>query len=166
MDDSGLTFDELFASVRNLARRGALSDWKWLTGRGARPLLLTAMGDLFLHRPPGLLRRSGVFLLDTYEGTFEQVAPDYETLKELLERDDLVSRWLRPVLVKQLKDCQLVLEEGQCYSPKVLPVLGGKMDTANFAATDWEVHLSITGQIHRQVKDLPPGTPIKGFTIG
>ena len=30
---------------------------------------------------------------------------------------------------------------------------------------DFEVIVHITGQLHRQVRDMPPGTRISGFTI-
>jgi hypothetical protein len=30
---------------------------------------------------------------------------------------------------------------------------------------DFDVALTIAGQLHRQVRDLPPGTRISGFTV-
>jgi hypothetical protein len=51
----------------------------------------------------------------------------------------------------------------QCYSYKLLPVLGGEMRAENVEIMDVDVGISITCQIHRQVKDLPEGTAIKGF---
>jgi hypothetical protein len=39
------------------------------------------------------------------------------------------------------------------------------MEPDNFECTSWRVHLMPLGQIHEQVKDLPPGTPITGIDI-
>ena len=47
----------------------------------------------------------------------------------------------------------------------VPPVLGGKFDPDNVTVRDFVVALNISGQIHDQIRDLPPGTPIKGFTV-
>jgi hypothetical protein len=49
---------------------------------------------------------------------------------------------------------------------KIPPVLGGAIEVENIAALDYVVASSIAGQLHRQVKDLPPGTAVSGFTIG
>lgn len=39
------------------------------------------------------------------------------------------------------------------------------MDASNVEACDLMVHLSILGQIHRGVKNLPEGTQINRFTV-
>jgi Domain of unknown function (DUF1851) len=70
-----------------------------------------------------------------------------------------------PPLVAALKLGGIKLGPGQCYSYKIPPVLGGKIEASNFDATDLLVHLSILGQIHHQVKDLPSGTSIKDIKI-
>jgi hypothetical protein len=45
------------------------------------------------------------------------------------------------------------------------PVLGGPVEVENVEVTDVVVSLNITGEIHAQVRDLPPGTRISGFTV-
>jgi len=39
------------------------------------------------------------------------------------------------------------------------------VDLDNVEVIDFVVSLNIAGQIHEQVRDLPPGTPISGITI-
>jgi hypothetical protein len=39
-----------------------------------------------------------------------------------------------------------------------VPALGGQLAPNNFEMC--EIHLSIAGRVHRQIKDLPPGTPV------
>jgi len=51
--------------------------------------------------------------------------------------------------------------EGQLYSYKILPIIGGDYSVDNFEPMDIEVHFSFTGQIHKQIKDLPSGTKVE-----
>lgn len=39
------------------------------------------------------------------------------------------------------------------------------MTASNIEAIGFVVSISILGQLHRQVRDLPPGTRISGFTF-
>lgn len=59
-----------------------------------------------------------------------------------------------------------LLERGQVYGFEIPPVLGGSFDAENLVPSDLVVHFSLAGQIHRQVKDLPPGTPISQIKLG
>jgi hypothetical protein len=45
-------------------------------------------------------------------------------------------------------------------------VLGGPIDLDNVGVLDFVVALSIAGQIHDQVRHLPPGTAISGISFG
>jgi hypothetical protein len=45
-------------------------------------------------------------------------------------------------------------------------VLGAPIAIENLHLMGFEVYLSLQGQLHRQLKDLPPGTRITGFTYG
>lgn len=155
------TTSDLFAPVTDLAQGDALEDWRWLVGRAARPLLLTAMGDVFLIKPGGLLRRHSVYLLETGTGRCERVASTYEELRELLSTSDSSAAWLLPELVASLRASGQTLSEGECYSPKLVPALGGTFEAANFAPVNWRVHLAITGQVHDNLKDVADGTKVK-----
>jgi hypothetical protein len=81
----------------------------------------------------------------------------YRVLAEYWRR---VSDWFLIDLIAELKADGKKLETGQVYSYKKPIVLGGDYSPDNFEPTDIEVHFSFAGQIHRQVKDLPPGTKI------
>jgi hypothetical protein len=48
----------------------------------------------------------------------------------------------------------------QVLSFKVAPVLGAAIAVENI-----EVIVHITGQLHRQVRDMPPGSRITGFAV-
>ena len=40
----------------------------------------------------------------------------------------------------------------------------GEYEPENFELTDIEVHFELSGQIHKQIKDLPDGTNVKIVT--
>jgi len=154
------------APVTDLGDGDALEAWRFLAGDKATVRLLTAMGDVFLLRPHGLLRKEQVFLLDTGSGELLRVESGWQAFKQrMAQPDEEVAHWLKYDLLCDLRDAGKILEEGQCYSPAIPPLLGGKYDVSNFEPTPWRAHLQISGQICAQVKDLPPGTPITGIDI-
>jgi hypothetical protein len=53
----------------------------------------------------------------------------------------------------------------QVLSFKGAPVLGAAIAVENIEVMDFEVIVHITGQLHRQVRDMPPGSRITGFTV-
>lgn len=137
-----------------------LNEWRWLVSHDYMPILVTALGDMFLAHANGR-----IFWLDTYEGSFTEVAIDYEALKATMVQPQLFQRWFLPHLIEQLKEQGITRESTQCYSPLVPPVFGGEMVPSNFHAVAPVVHFAFCGQIHQKVKDLPPGTPINGLNL-
>ena len=59
----------------------------------------------------------------------------------------------------------LLLDDGECYDFKIAPVLGGKMSSDEMQKLSFVVKVHIAGQLHEQVKDLPPGTRITSVSI-
>lgn len=55
--------------------------------------------------------------------------------------------------------------EAEVYSFRVPPALGGAVDLENVELSDFVVAINIAGQIHQQIKDLPPGTAISGVSL-
>ncbi len=137
-----------------------LSDWSWLVQGQYSPLLMTAFGDLFLQSDDG-----HVWFLDLVSGEFKDVAHSRDDWAEMFNDPQTVEEWLMPGLVEALLGQGISLVEGTCYGYRIPPVLGGKIEIENIEQTDLSVYYSITGQIHRQVKDLPPGTPISKITV-
>jgi hypothetical protein len=76
-----------------------------------------------------------------------------------------LEEWFRGELVGGLLEAGLEREAGPCFSPLVPQIINGGWKPSNFHACDLLVHLAMLGQIHRQVKDLPPGTRIGGFEV-
>ena len=59
----------------------------------------------------------------------------------------------------------IALAPEQIYDFSTPPVLGGELAVENLSATDFQVARNIAGQIHEQVRNLPPGTPISEIKI-
>ena len=48
-----------------------------------------------------------------------------------------------------------------CIGLKVPAFLGGEETIANMEVNDMDVYWSFNAQVYNQVKDMPPGTPIR-----
>lgn len=90
----------------------------------------------------------------------EKVADSIEEFQNLLSDKDFVVRYMAVEMVGDLIQAGQVLEKEQIYSLIIPLVLGGEYTLENLEITDIEVHFSILGQIHQQVKDLPDGASV------
>ncbi len=149
-----LSLDDLVAPVTDLGRDfpEAMASWRWLVSEKSKPLLITAMGDVFLDLS------TSVWFLDTERGTVDRVAASREAWKESMKDPERLAAWFRPALVHQLVQHGLALKSGEVFSPLVPAVLGGTENPKNFTTSQWRNHLHILGQVHDQVRRLPPGT--------
>ena len=130
-----------------------LVDWRWLVDASIEPILVTAMGDAFLEDPDG-----HILWLDVAAGTVTPVAEN--GLETLVFDKSLAEAWFMPQVVLALKNRGVTLGKNEVFSLSQPAVLGGKYALENIRPTDIEIHFSVNGQIHEQVKDLAPGTRI------
>ena len=137
-----------------------LHDWQWLLCGSHRLLAITRMGDAFVEKADG-----EVIFLDTLEGALKQTAPNQNSFFKLLKAGALDPTWFNPDMVALLEARSDHLASGQCYSYKIPPVLGGSFESANVKAVSAMVHFSVMGQLHEQIRHLPPGTKISHFKI-
>ncbi|MGC3946420.1 MAG: DUF1851 domain-containing protein [Chryseolinea sp.] len=87
------------------------------------------------------------------------VAADQAEFERKLTNIEQVDEWFMIDLSSQLLAGK-ILKEGEVYSYRRLPAIGGDYSVENFEPTNAEVHFSFAGQIHNQIKDLPAGTKI------
>jgi hypothetical protein len=151
-----ITLRELTVDFNRLDPWQLLHDWRWLIGSSKQPVLLSAIGDAFVRD----LDDGSIHLLDTAAGACAPVAPDDDTFRLRLKDARWVTDHLAVEVIADFLANGLKLEEGQIFSWKRPPVLGGEYELSNVEITDIAVHFSTTGQIHRQVRDLPLGAPI------
>ena len=155
-----ITMNDLTISPSQVDMENLLAEWEWAMPEPMRPVLLTAMGDVFAQGDS-----KGVYLLDVVGGYFEKVAESGDEFQNLLRNVQFVTDKLLPARILQLRKCGKTLGPNEVYSFKHPLVLGGEDTDENIEVTDVSVHISIHGQIHRQVKDLPEGTSIEDIQI-
>ena len=155
-----MTIDDLTVDLARCNPATLLDDWAWLLPDDAKPVLVTLWGDVFLCDAEGRIR-----YLDTCEATITEIADDAELFRAMLDSPPFVEQWFHPEEVELLRTDGLELGLGECFSYKHPPVLGGADDPDNIEVCDVAVHLSLSGQIHQQVKDLPDGTAIDEVKI-
>ena len=149
-----LTWNDLTINFIHINSKTLTEDWIWLVGEHATPVIVSSIGDMFLSN------RDGIYWLNVGEGNYEKVANDIEDLKTKMNDNDLANEWFMFDLVNSIKESGLHLTNGKLFSYKKLPIIGGEYEPDNFELTDIEVHFSIAGQIHQQIKDLPDGAKI------
>jgi len=155
-----ITMNDLTISPEGVDMANLLDDWKWAMPEGMRPVLITAVGDVFAQGESG-----AVYFIDAVEGKVSSVAEDGSTFQELLSDKQFVTEYLFPARIVQFREVGMTLGPQQVYSHKKPLVLGGEDSADNVEVTDVSVHVSILGQIHRQVKDLPAGTSIENVKL-
>jgi hypothetical protein len=138
----------------------ALESWAWLDHLdGKNVVFASAFGDLFLHGADGF------WFLDTVDGTLSRRWPDAQTLQSEIDTSAAQAEYLMRDVVEAASQAGLVPEPHQVLAFAVPPVLGGPLTVENLEVADFVVALNIAGQIHEQVKDLPPGTKISGISV-
>lgn len=148
--------DEITVSLEGIDGAALLLTWRWLVPQSLEPILLTAMGDLFLLDPAS----GEVHWLDVASGELTVVASSGEELEELMCEEENAQNWFMPEAVTALRKAGSVLEEHEVYSLEHPAILGGEFKPDNITPTNVYVHFNLHGQIHEQVKDLPDGTEI------
>jgi hypothetical protein len=133
-----------------------LEDWRWLVPSTATIWLMNRFAELVLQLEDGT-----VCYLETSTGTLKKIARDKDEFIVRIDQDDNANEWLMIGFVDDCVAAGLTLGDNQCYGFIQPPTLGGQYEVANIEVSDIAVYMSLLGQIHRQIKDLPDGTPIQ-----
>jgi hypothetical protein len=121
------------------AFREALESWSWL------PL--------------------GYWFLDAAGGKLDKIASNRDELKAALSSPEGQDQYLLAGLAHAAEIQGLTLAESEVFDFTQPPVLGGQFVVENLKPTPFVVSLNIAGQIHNQVRNLPPGTKISNVKI-
>lgn len=154
--NSKLTESDLRINFDHIDIKRLTESWDWLIGKDKTPILMTSIGDLFFSDHEGKC-----YWLDVGGGTFEKVSESIEEFNEKLKDEDQLDEWFLLGLVERIKSSGIKLRKKELYGYRKLPVLGGEYEPHNFESTDIEVHFELSGQIHKQIKDLPDGTSVE-----
>lgn len=155
-----ITMNDLTISPNDVAMDKLLSDWTWAMPEPLRPVLLTAMGDVFAQGAS-----KAVYYIDVVAGRIESVAEDGASFQSLLSDTQFVTSYFFPARIVELRKAGKTLAPQHVYSHARPLALGGDDEVDNIEPTDVSVHVSIHGQVHQQIKDLPEGTPISQLKI-
>ena len=157
-----MTFEELLPDVTDLGIDfpEVAPVWQWIFPAPPAPLLLTALGDLFVTID------GTVHFLDTMRGKLTYAAASRQEFKTAVDDPERMWEWFHPDLVLEFRTHAAPLKRGEVFSPVIPPALGGTLEPANFWPTPWTAHLHTMGQIHEQIRHFPPGTRIDRFIVG
>jgi hypothetical protein len=136
-----------------------LESWGWIDIGQREPLFTSPFGDVFFRSDDGF------WWLDTLEGSLTRPWDDAEAMKADLGTPDGQDQYLLAGLALAAERRGVVPGADQVYGFAVPPALGGDLTVENVEAIDFIVSLNIAGQLHEQIRNLPPGTRISGFTF-
>jgi hypothetical protein len=137
-----------------------LEEWHWLLPSEFSVWLFTRTGDLFITLPDGSIQ-----MLDVGAGKLSQVAASRDEACAKIDELGVARDWLMIPIVDQLVAAGHVLIAGQCYSYRMLPVLGGTYKADNRVVLPIREHFGAWGSIHRQISDLPNGAEVVIKTV-
>jgi hypothetical protein len=132
-----------------------LRDWARLIPTTLTVWIMNRFGDLFL-----VLDDGSVHMLDIGAGELTQVAQSRDDFANKLDEGDNANQWLMIPLIDRLVASGLTLRDGQCYSYKRPPILGGDYTVENTLVLPIPQHYGAYAAIHDQIKDLPNGTEV------
>ena len=137
----------------------ALESWDWLDFEGKKSFITTAFGDVLFESA------EGIYFLDSIGGTLEKITNTKHELESILNTIDGQDHFLMAGLVVSARDEGLILKNGECCDFNVSPSLNGPLDLNNVPIMSFKVSLHVSGQIHKQIKDLPVGTKISAVKL-
>jgi len=133
-----------------------LPSWRWLIGGLPRLLGWSSAGDLFVVSPEGQ-----VAMLDPGGGNVEILADSVTAFHALLRDGKRAAALLQQPIVDAFEATNGPLPEGRCLSFTTLPVFGGAYTVENRYSLPIKEHAGVTGEIHRQIRDLPDGAKVQ-----
>ncbi len=157
-----LTRDDFFINIDFAEISDAYDSFKWLDASisSKNVLLITAFGDLIFSNISGQIQ-----MLDLIEGSVIDLADDVNQFQQLFTTKKFQTEIFLSDLLITLKEQNETRGPKEVYSFKVPMILGGKAESENVVIMDLKVWIHLIGQIHEQVKDLPPGTKVNEIKI-
>jgi len=133
-----------------------LAEWRWKVGGAATLLHVSRSGDAFGTHPDG-----HVWWLDTGGGELAEVAGSVTAFEALINDAAVAARLLLSPVVMEFVRLHGPFPVGRCLGYTMLPVLGGTYTVENRWLAPIHEHFGVTGELHRQLRDFPDGTPVQ-----
>jgi hypothetical protein len=132
-----------------------LAEWRWLLGGHVRLAGWSSSGDLFVTDARGSVSR-----LDTGAGELELVAASGTEFQRMLSDPARADDLLLLSVVHEFEQRHGALRPGECLGFTTLPILGGAYTIENRFRLRVAEHAAVSGDLHRQLRDLPDGTSV------
>jgi hypothetical protein len=150
------TWKELSFLPSNEALETLTKSWSWLLPKSFRPVTASALGDIFFQS-----EGDAVYWLNTGTADIEQVAASRADFLAALKTEKM-NNWFMPHLVDQLLAAGKTLKTDYCYTYVTLPIFKeGTYEVSNLNPVPAKEHFAATGDVHRQIKDLPNRAKVK-----
>jgi hypothetical protein len=134
----------------------SLSAWSWLLEDGWSPLLVSAVGEVFLANSAGAVAR-----LDTGAGKLERLADSLRLFEAALDDPAIIADWFLVPVADELRSQGKQLSPGQGYGFTLLPIFaGGSYEPGNRFCLSATEHIGFSGDMHSQLRDVPDGDSV------
>jgi hypothetical protein len=132
------------------------ANWSWAFSEPTRVLERNPFGNLLVEVGDGSIWR-----VCPEDLTASQIAASAADLAAVTQDEEFQTDWDPEAWIEAAEEALGPLGPHQCYSFKIWPVLGASYDVSNMAVMPILEWLAASGDVGRQVKDLPEGTPIR-----
>ncbi len=122
-----------------------LLEWQWLLGPQKLPLMVTALGDVFVQDQ----ENGEVLYLNTASADLMAVADSVDALSDKLADERFINEYFAPDFVAHLQQAYGQLPAGYLYGFQIPEQLGGEITWENMEIVDIQRHFSEWGRIHQ-----------------
>ena len=150
-----IAWEDIKVEISEIEISTLLENWNWLVPNNLSPILVSSLGDMWLKDSQGQ-----IFWLNVGVGCLDKVASTETEFMVKLNDDQIANEWFMFELIQELKNIGLKPNNKQLFGYILLPIIGGKYNADNFELTSIQQHFSYSGQIHKQLRDLPDGTMV------
>ena len=147
---------QLYLITEPLPEGDVLREWQWKLGGASTVVALSRSGDAFVRDTNGRIA-----WLDTGAGTVTPIAESQEAFQALLADPREANQLLLVTVVDKDFETHGPFPAGTCLGFTMLPILGGSYTLENRFRLSAVEHFSVTGDMHRQMRDLPDGAKVR-----
>jgi hypothetical protein len=132
-----------------------LEPWRWLIGGAPTLVGWSAGGDMFIEQADGKIA-----MIDLGAANVSVVADGKAEFRAQLATPRGAAELLQLAVVEAFVSTHGALHRDCCLGYTTLPALGGSYTVDNRYSVRIEEHAAFTGDVHRQIRDLPDGAKV------
>jgi hypothetical protein len=136
-------------------KHALLEPWRWLIGGAPTLVGWSAGGDMFIEQADGKIA-----MIDLGAANVSVVADGKAEFRAQLATPRGAAELLQLAVVEAFVSTHGALHRDCCLGYTTLPALGGSYTVDNRYSVRIEEHAAFTGDVHRQIRDLPDGAKV------